>query len=101
MLAHRVDNTAPRVEARLERDGEGTLVLRATATDPADGRIVRLRYSLDGKAWRVLAADDGLFDEPEESAQARLPEAKDGPHDVVVQAVDALGNVGAAAATSR
>ena len=25
----------------------------------------------------------------------------DGPHDVVVQAVDALGNVGAAAATSR
>lgn len=101
VLAHRVDNTAPHVEARLERDGEGTLVLRATATDPADGRIVRLRYSLDGKAWRVLAADDGLFDEPEESAQARLPEAKDGPHDVVVQAVDALGNVGAAAATSR
>ncbi|MGE0192505.1 MAG: hypothetical protein AB7T63_10750 [Planctomycetota bacterium] len=101
VLAHRVDNTAPRVDVRLERDGEGTLVVRATATDAADGRIVRLRYSLDGQPWRVLAAEDGLFDEPEETAQARLPDAKAGAHDVVVQATDALGNVGAGAAVSR
>ncbi len=101
VAAHRVDNTPPRVEARIERDGEGSWVVTARAEDPADGRIVRVRASLNGKPWVHLAPEDGLFDEPDERAVWRLTISDDGPHDVVVQAFDALGNVGAAVAVTR
>lgn len=98
VVSHRVDNTPPVVTVAVARDGEGTLVLRGTVQDPADGRVVRVRASLDGGPWMLVAAEDGLYDEQTEDVVLRLPQAGPGAHDVVVQAVDALGNVGAAAA---
>ena len=60
-----------------------------------------MRVSIDGGDWIVLAARDGLYDSAREAFAGILRVPEDGAHDVVVQARDALGNLGAAAAVVR
>ena len=69
------------------------------AVDQAGGRVATLRVAVDGGAWQVIAPTDGIFDEAAEPFEAALVLPAAGAHDVVVQAYDADGNVGAAAAT--
>jgi hypothetical protein len=95
----RVDNTAPRVSLTSRRVGD-RLVVEGEATDANGGRIAQVRVSVDGAPWQPVAPKDGLFDAPSERFETSLP-AREGPHDVVVQATDGETNVGAAAATVR
>jgi hypothetical protein len=94
----RVDNSAPSVKAGARLEG-ARLVLEGEAVDAARGRIAEVRVSLDGGPWLALAASDGLLDGPLEAFHAALPLPLPGDHDLVVQALDADGNVGAAGVT--
>jgi len=92
----RVDNTAPRVEVRARVAGDRLLV-EGEAVDQSRGRVAAVRVSVDGGAWQVLAAADGIYDEAAEPFEGSLALPGGGVHDVVVQARDADGNVGASA----
>jgi hypothetical protein len=92
----RVDNTAPHVTVRARVAGDRLLV-EGEAVDQPGGRIAAVRVSVDGGPWRVMSAADGLMDEARERFEASLASPGTGPHDLVVQARDAEGNVGAGA----
>jgi hypothetical protein len=91
----RVDNTAPVVRAGARLEG-GRLMLDGEAEDAEGGRIAEVRVSLDGGPWLALAPKDGLLDGAREGFLSALPLPAPGDHDLVVQALDADGNVGAA-----
>lgn len=67
----------------------------ATLKD-ASTRIARASYSVDGKPWVPVFADDGLFDTPTETLSLSITELAPGPHVVVIRANDAAGNLGTA-----
>lgn len=92
----RIDNSAPRVSlsARLLPGG---LEVGGEAEDQAGGQITTVRVAVDGGPWQALPALDGLFDGPREGFRVLLPSPGPGEHDVVVQALDADDNPGAAA----
>jgi hypothetical protein len=83
-----VDNTPPTLTAQLDARH-----LRAHAIDGL-GPIVRIEVGIDGRNdWRPLAAQDGLFDTADESADADISSVvPPGPHIVAVRAYDAAGN---------
>ena len=60
--------------------------------------ISRIEYSVDGKRWRLISANDGVFDTPTEGFRLRLPALGRGPHIVAVRARDEAGNIGVAQA---
>ena len=91
----RVDNTAPRVSASA-RLADGRLIIEGRAEDPLGGRIAEVRVSMDGGPWQALAPKDGLLDGPDEAFASALPLPAAGEHDLVVQALDADSNPGAA-----
>ena len=91
----RVDNTAPRVSASA-RIADGRLIVEGRAEDPLGGRIAEVRVSIDGGPWQALAPKDGLLDGPDEAFASALPLPAAGEHDLVVQALDADSNPGAA-----
>lgn len=97
VAVHRVDNTAPRVEATIVRRGTD-LLLTGWAEDPAEGRVHLVRVSIDGGPWVLVSAKDGLYDGARETFEATLAGHDAGVHDAVVQALDAEGNIGATAA---
>ncbi len=97
----RVDNTAPTASVKARRMSGGKLAIEGSATDANDGRIVRVRVSIDGGDWVALGASDGLFDGSREAFEAILRFPDGGAHDIVVQATDADGNVGSAATVVR
>jgi hypothetical protein len=91
-----VDNTAPHVRVTCRVAGDRLLV-EGEAVDQSHGRVADVRASVDGGPWRVLGAVDGIFDESAEAFAGSLELPDTGAHDVVVQARDAEGNVGAGA----
>jgi len=91
----RVDNTAPRVSATARIAGE-RLIIEGRAEDPQGGRIAEVRVSIDGGPWQALAPTDGLLDGSDEGFASVLPLPTPGEHDLVVQALDADLNPGAA-----
>jgi hypothetical protein len=56
------------------------------------GPISKLEYSVDGIEWKLLAADDGLFDSAEEAFSLPLAQLPKGTHTVVIRAYDARAN---------
>lgn len=97
----RVDNTAPVVTVRARRYGGNRLRVEGAAEDANDGRIASVRVSIDGGDWIPLGAADGLYDGAKEGFASVLPVPERGAYDVVVQARDAQGNLGAAATVVR
>lgn len=97
----RVDNTAPvlSVSARVLEGGQ--LRVEGTTEDAAAGRIHSVRVAINGGAWRPLAAVDGLFDDTREAYAGTLDVMGAEAYDVVVQVLDAHGNLAAATTTVR
>jgi hypothetical protein len=91
----RVDNAAPRVRASARVVG-GRLLVEGTADDQTGGRVARVRVSLDGGPWLALGATDGIYDGALESFEGALDLPAPGEHDLLVQALDADDNAGAA-----
>jgi hypothetical protein len=56
------------------------------------GPIAKLEYSVDGIEWKLLAADDGLFDTNEEAFTLPFAQLPKGAHTVVIRAYDARAN---------
>ncbi len=94
-----VDNTPPRLRIKAVRGTAGVVLVEGEAEDAPPGRILRLRASANGKDWVLLGAKDGLFDSASEAFSGTLSAPATGPVDIVVQALDAHGNVVSAAAS--
>ncbi len=84
-----IDRGRPRVSGARAKG----LVIRGTASD--DLSIINdVTFSIDGGPFRTASAVDGLYDEPNEAFEVRLPpDLKQGRHRVVVRARDAFGNI--------
>jgi hypothetical protein len=68
---------------------------QATVLGTASGTIadvVGVQYRIDGGGWMAAAADDGVFDSPQEAFRVVTDKLASGSHKVEVQAVDAAGN---------
>lgn len=91
-----VDHSAPSVTVRVEN---GRIV--GDARDGASA-ITRIELAIDTMEWRPARARDGVFDEREESFEARIPTGlSQGEHTVAVRAYDEAGNMGSGTATLR
>ena len=88
-----VDRGRPTV-SKASNDG---LTVTGTVTD--DLSIINdVAFSIDGGPFRPASASDGLFDEPSEAFQIKLPsDLRPGRHRVVVRARDAHGNMASSA----
>lgn len=87
-----VDNTPPVVTASLEASGR----IHATARD--DSSLIRkVEYSQDGGPWLEVYPVDGINDSQDETYDFTPRETKgDGPHVIVIRAMDLLGNASTA-----
>lgn len=74
-----------------------------TATVRDEGGYVHdVAYSVDGGPFRMVAPADGLFDDPEETIEVRLPSSlARGNHSVVLRARDSSGNLATRAVLVR
>lgn len=92
-----IDNSPPVVELRTRRTKQG-IWLEASLVD----RVTAVRgasYSIDyADNGPRLAAEDGLFDTPQESVRHLIRNLEPGEHIITVRAWDELDNVGAAQA---
>jgi hypothetical protein len=95
----RIDNTAPRIVTFSARVQGDRLVVQGEVEEPAGGRVVAVRLSIDGGPFSLLAAADGLYDTEREGFAASLPLPEPGEHDLVVQASDQDANLSASATT--
>ncbi|MCL5103794.1 MAG: hypothetical protein M1133_06725 [Armatimonadetes bacterium] len=90
-----VCNTPPKVELlskkSVEIKGVGAATIKGTATSKLI-EISGVQYRVDGGAWVAAAADDGIFDSPEEAFTFTTTSLTVGTHKVEVQAVDTAGN---------
>lgn len=94
----RVDNTPPTVTVKARR-GRGRVEIEGLAQDANGGRVLSVRVSLNGGPWIPLGAKDGLYDTDREPYAGSVKvKAGAGSQDVVVQVMDADGNLAAAAA---
>ncbi len=89
-----IDQTPPHVTLGAPRTVGSDIEIEVTATDSASP-IRRAEYSLNGSAWRILEAADGICDSREERFIVRLPAAP-GERSLVVRAFDSAGNPGLA-----
>ncbi len=67
----------------------------ATLTGIASSKLVEItgvQYRVDGGPWNAAAADDGVFDSPEESFTITTGSLSTGKHKVEVEAIDKAGN---------
>ncbi len=88
-----VDNTPPSaVIDSVEPKGVKTVRIAVTCRD-ALSRIADAAYNLDSdEKWIPLAADDGIFDSPEESVTFTIDDLQPGEHRVAVRVADEQGN---------
>jgi len=89
-----IDQTPPRVALGAARRNGSEIEIDVETSDSASA-IRRAEYSLNGAAWRLLEATDGIADSREERFTVRLPAAA-GERSVVVRVFDSAGNPGLA-----
>jgi hypothetical protein len=89
-----VDNTPPNVTIEsIEPRGSRSLVVHASFTD-ALSRIGEASYAVDSNdEWQPLAADDGIFDAPEESVTFTIEDLEPGEHRIALRVCDEQGNM--------
>jgi hypothetical protein len=91
-----IDNSPPRIELRAPRVEGGRTRLAFVVRD-AVSPIQRVEYSRDALRWQSVSPVDGIVDAPVESFDVLLEEGVTAA-DVIIRALDALGNVVTAAA---
>ena len=62
--------------------------------EDASSVISKAAYALNSDDWEVVFPSDQIFDSPSESLDFTIENLKSGSYTLVVQAHDALGNVG-------
>lgn len=75
--------------------------LTATVDDSATGGtpIASAEYNIDGGAWILMTASDGLYDSPTEAVEVELVMATAGTYAACVRGTDAEANTGAPSCT--
>ncbi|HUK83289.1 MAG TPA: hypothetical protein VLZ12_11740, partial [Verrucomicrobiae bacterium] len=87
----KVDNTRPQVLQLSYDPASG--VLKGIARDNLS-LVVYLEYAIDGGDWKFFAPKDGVFDDREESFEAKVGPLAAGSHSIAVRATDEEGNIG-------
>lgn len=90
-----LDREAPAVQIDRHQVTGRRLEIHAAAKDQRS-RLVSAAYSLDGKTWNSVFAEDGIFDSPSEGVSFTIPDLDPGKHVVLVRFVDAAGWTGVA-----
>jgi len=88
-----VDNTLPEVAiTAIETQGKDAVEVHAKFKDSAS-MIAQADYTVDSDdEWQPLAADDDIFDSPEESATFTIEELEAGEHRIALRIRDSQGN---------
>ena len=86
-----IDNHPPSVSALRVEGGQ----IKGRAQDSL-GPIAKLEYSVDGLEWKLLSADDELFDTADEAFSLPVSALPKGNRMIVVRATDARSNTGSA-----
>ncbi|MFH1131320.1 MAG: hypothetical protein V1754_08295 [Pseudomonadota bacterium] len=64
--------------------------------------IQSIEYSLDGRLWRLISPQDGIYDNPSETFRFKLPQMyQKGPHTLAIRTRDSAGNIGVVHAPVR
>jgi hypothetical protein len=87
-----VDRQRPRIEDLRWSGGKLSATIRDTG-----GYVHDVAYRVDDGPFRVVAASDGMFDEPQEAIVVTPTGLRPGTHRVVVRARDSFGNIETAA----
>ena len=88
-----IDNTAPVVRlGKMQQTGRSVIV--TGKIEDASSVISKAAYALNSDDWEVVFPSDQIFDSPSESLDFTIENLKSGSYTLVVQAHDALGNVG-------
>jgi len=89
-----VDNTPPSVTVdSLEPTGKKAVRISISCTDTLS-RIADASYNLDSdEKWMQLAADDGIFDSPSETATFTIDDLDPGEHRIALKVADDRNNV--------
>jgi hypothetical protein len=88
-----IDNTAPVVRlGKMQQAGRSVIV--TGKIEDARSVISKAAYALNSDDWEVVFPSDQIFDSPSESLDFTIENLKSGSYTLVVQAHDALGNVG-------
>lgn len=90
-----IDHSPPSITVKVTGTTDGQAELNIEVKDTLT-RLTRASYSLDSGKWHNLFPADGLFDTTQEAFQFRTDRLKPGTHVIVVQGVDAAGNIGSA-----
>ncbi len=83
-----IDNTKPRVLGLVYTAGR----LRGRGED-SHSMITRVEVAVNGGQWRLVGAEDGIFDQDKEAFSVGLGLSR-GFHSVAVRIYDAAGNAG-------
>ncbi|KAA3596041.1 MAG: hypothetical protein D8M57_10945 [Candidatus Scalindua sp. AMX11] len=90
-----IDNTSPTISqvTKIIKDEDDILTITGNTRDELC-TIREIRYSIDAGEHRTIFPKDNIFDSNEETFQLDIPYASSKGHNVVIEAVDAEGNVG-------
>src|SRR5262249_21327678 len=88
-----VCHTAPSVSVRATPGSGGKVTIEATAESPLV-RLTGATDALNGRKWRNVFPEDGLFDGKRETFRFEVKAARAGTYVLVLKVTDAAGNTG-------
>jgi hypothetical protein len=96
-----IDNTQPVVTVFGSPQVIGERGRLVFAASDKSSYLVRAEYSVNGAEWRIVYADDGISDSPEERYTVEIPLPAPGEYSVTLRVFDSAGNIGNARAVVR
>ncbi|MDR4503693.1 MAG: hypothetical protein MRK01_02735 [Candidatus Scalindua sp.] len=90
-----IDNTVPVISqlTKIIKSDEDTIIITGMTRDELC-TIHEIRYSLDAGEWKILFPKDNIFDSNEETFELKIPYMSSKGRSVVIESVDAEGNIG-------
>jgi hypothetical protein len=80
-----------RYKSSAKQNGDGSYALEGVATSKKL-TIAAISYRVDNGDWAAAAAEDGLFDSPEEPFTITTDALSAGNHTIEIRATDSAGN---------
>jgi hypothetical protein len=96
-----IDNTQPVVTVFGSPQVVGQRGRLVFAASDSSSYLVRAEYSVNGAEWRIVYADDGISDSPDERYTVEISLPDPGEYSVTLRVFDAAGNIGNARAVVR